>query len=215
VTGGRCLAGEAGLRIGEVKALRWQDVDLVAATITVRQQVRHGIIGSPKGGRRRTVPMTGLLLAALKALSVVRVGYVLRGDDDGRLSDDVATDTLNRIYRRSGVALRSGCWHLLRHSFGTHEALLGVNPWSLQAWMGHGRIDETMLYVHVASNHRRPLPPELVAASEGVADPDQRVLRQLAARADVQTAAEQATNRGHGVDIATRARRTKRVVAAS
>lgn len=34
-----CLAGEAGLRVGEIKALRWrEDVDLVARTITVNQQ---------------------------------------------------------------------------------------------------------------------------------------------------------------------------------
>src|SRR3569833_3046429 len=36
-------------------------------------------------------------------------------------------------------------WHVLRHSFGTHAAMLGVNPWQLQTWMGHKRIDETML----------------------------------------------------------------------
>jgi hypothetical protein len=45
-----------------------------------------------------------------------------------------------------------------RHTFGTHAALFGVNPWRLQSWMGHKRIDETMLYVHVAENHRRDLP---------------------------------------------------------
>jgi site-specific recombinase XerD len=33
-----------------------------------------------------------------------------------------------------------------------------VNPWRLQAWMGHKRIDETMIYVHVAETHRRDLP---------------------------------------------------------
>jgi integrase len=48
-----CLAGEAGLRVGEVKALRWrEDVDLVAGTITVNQQVRHGLTGTPKGAGR-------------------------------------------------------------------------------------------------------------------------------------------------------------------
>ncbi len=56
-------------------------------------------------------------------------------------------------------------WHSLRHSFGTHAALLGVNAWRLQAWMGHGRIDETMLYVVVAANRHRPMPPELRAVS--------------------------------------------------
>ena len=70
-----CLAGEAGLRVGEVKALRWrEDVDLVAGTITVNQQIRHGVLGTPKGRTRRVVPMTPTLHAALKALQVVRTG---------------------------------------------------------------------------------------------------------------------------------------------
>lgn len=57
-----CLAGEAGLRVGEVKALRLrEDVDLVAQTVTVNQQMRRGVVGTPKGRTRRTVPMTPTL----------------------------------------------------------------------------------------------------------------------------------------------------------
>jgi integrase len=52
-----CLAGESGLRVGEIKALRWrEDVDMVAKTITVNQQMRRGITGTPKGRTRRTRP---------------------------------------------------------------------------------------------------------------------------------------------------------------
>jgi hypothetical protein len=48
-----CLAGEAGLRVGEVKALRWrEDVDLVAKTITVNQQTCYGVTTTPKGRTR-------------------------------------------------------------------------------------------------------------------------------------------------------------------
>jgi len=31
--------------------------------------------------------------------------------------------------------------------------MFGVNPWKLMLWMGHKRIDETMLYVHFAEAH--------------------------------------------------------------
>jgi hypothetical protein len=62
--------------------------------------------------------------------------------------------------------------------------LLGVNPWRLQAWMGHGRIDETMLYVHVAASRMRPLPPELRAVS-CPDDPDQRIVHLLGLRSTV------------------------------
>jgi len=57
-----------------------------------------------------------------------------------------------------------------------------VNPWRLQAWLGHKRIDETMLYVHVAEAHPRDLPDVVCSASNGIADPDRRVLAMLGAR---------------------------------
>jgi integrase len=47
-----CLAGEAGLRVGEIKALRWrEDVDLVAETVTVNQQVREKVTTNRRVGR--------------------------------------------------------------------------------------------------------------------------------------------------------------------
>ena len=48
--------------------------------------------------------------------------------------------------------------------------------------MGHKRIDETMLYVHVAESHRRDLPEGIVAAGSAELDPDRRVLKMLGAR---------------------------------
>ena len=56
-----------------------------------------------------------------------------------------------------------------------------MNPWRLQAWLGHKRIDETMIYVHVAENHRRELPQAVIEASLGEPDPDRRVLKMLGA----------------------------------
>jgi hypothetical protein len=76
-------------------------------------------------------------------------------------------------------------WHTLRHAFGTHAALFGVNPWRLQSWMGHKRIDETMIYVHVAENHRRDLPVSIVAAGALDLDPDRRILKMLGARGNL------------------------------
>jgi len=48
--------------------------------------------------------------------------------------------------------------------------------------MGHKRIDETMIYVHVAENHRREIPEPILEAAQTEADPDRRILKMLAAR---------------------------------
>lgn len=50
-----------------------------------------------------------------------------------------------------------------------------MNLWRLQAWMGHKRIDETMLYVHMAENHR-DIRADIVSAAHGETEPDRRVL---------------------------------------
>ena len=175
------LAGECGLRVGEVKALRWEDVDLVGRTLTIQRQIRHGVEGTPKGGRRRVVPMTATLEQALRSLEVVSKGHVTRNLDGTPLRDVQATNAIRRICRKAGLPPRE--WHALRHSFGTHLALLGVNPFRLQAWMGHARMEETMLYVHLAQAHPRPLPERMAEAGANESDPEQRALRTLGARA--------------------------------
>jgi integrase len=177
-----CLAGEAGLRVGEVKALRWrEDVDIIAKTVTVNRQMRMGVVGTPKGRTRRTVPMTDTLFAALKDLSVVREGLIIR-DLPGHAitTENQIKNLLYRICRKAGLPEKG--WHSLRHTFGTHAALFGVNPWRLMAWLGHKAMTETFRYVHVAEVHRRDLPPEILAAGAGEPEPDRRVLKQLGAR---------------------------------
>jgi integrase len=176
-----CLAGEAGLRSGEVKALRWrEDVDLIAKTVTVNQQTCHGETTTPKGRTRRTIPMTSTLERALKRLDVVRDGLVVRSFDGSAKRDGQTCHAIERICRRAGLPVRY--WHTLRHTFGTHAALFGVNPWRLQSWLGHKRIDETMLYVHVAEHHRREIPEGIAAAGRNELDPDRRILKMLGAR---------------------------------
>src|SRR5262249_30654520 len=134
----------------------------------------------PKGRTRRTVPMTTTLYDALKRMSTVRVGFVVRNLDGSQKTDGETSHVIERICRRAGLPVRY--WHTLRHCFGTHAALLGVNPGRLQSWMGHKRIDETMLYVHVAENHARAIPEAILAAGRGESDPDRRIVAMLGAR---------------------------------
>lgn len=152
----------------------------MAKTITVNQQTRNKETTTPKGRTRRAVPMTSTLYDALKRMETIREGFVVRNLDGTAKTDGQADAAILRICRRAGLPAR--LWHTLRHSFGTHAALFGVNPWRLQAWMGHKRIDETMLYVHVAEAHGRELPECVREAALGEGDPDARVRKMLGAR---------------------------------
>jgi hypothetical protein len=144
--------------------------------------------------------MTPRLLAALKSLDVVRTGYVIRSRDGAPKTDGEVASALGRICVRAGLPERS--WHTLRHSFGTHAAQLGVNPWSLMTWLGHGRIDETMLYVHVARNHKRQLPVEVLSAAGAERDPDRRILLMLGARGNLWQPPSKASRRANKMPTA-------------
>src|SRR5262249_39340084 len=57
-----------GLRASELRGLRWTDVDLDKAELTVRQRAdRWGKIGSPKSDAgRRTIPLAPMVVSALR-----------------------------------------------------------------------------------------------------------------------------------------------------
>jgi integrase len=72
-------AAFTGLRLGELLALRWDDVDFEADTIRVQRNYTAGREGTPKSGRDRAVPMVEEVAQAL-----ARIGQRERfvGDPD-------------------------------------------------------------------------------------------------------------------------------------
>ena len=74
--------------------------------------------------------MTALLWDALKRLPVTREGLVIRNLAGQAKSDENQMKNLSyRVCRLAGLPERG--WHTLRHTFGTHAAFFGVNPWRL------------------------------------------------------------------------------------
>lgn len=177
------LAGEAGLRVGEVVALEWADLDLVANTITVVRQERQGVTGPPKGGKPRTVPMTARLASHLRGVPRIRVGRVVSRNGES-VAEGEARCALYRACRLAGLPER--LWHRLRHSFATHAALLGANPLRLQHWLGHSTLNMTLRYIHFAEAHAWPIADEVLTAGAELLHPDRRIIAQLGARAIIE-----------------------------
>ena len=147
----------------------------------MNRQTRRGITGTPKGRTRRTVSMTPTLRQALEQVADIRgTGFVVANVDGSPKTDGQTKAACYRLCREAELPERG--WHVSRHSFGTHAAMFGVNPWKLMQWMGHKRIDETMRYVHFAESHLRPLPPRLVEIGACQIDPDRRIVTMLGAR---------------------------------
>lgn len=176
------LAGESGLRIGEVIALEWADLDLVANAITIVRQERQGVVGPPKGGKPRTVPMTPRLATHLRGVPRIHVGRVVATAGEP-VHEGEAKHALYRICRAAGLPER--LWHRLRHTYATHAALLGVNPIRLQHWLGHSTLNMTLRYIRFAEDHTWPIADDVLTAGAELVRPDQRIVVQLGARAIV------------------------------
>lgn len=143
-------AAYAGLRLGELRALRWRDVDFEKRLIHVRRSYVERAEDAPKSGRVRSVPMIDQVATVLDGLSR-REWFVGENDlvfcnDVGDHFDDSALR--RRFYTaRSGAGLKRIRFHDLRHTFGT--LAVQVFPLSdVKAYMGHADIATTMIYVH-------------------------------------------------------------------
>lgn len=135
-----------------------------------------------------------------RRLDQLRTGLVLRDLDGSAKTDRQADCALWRICDRAGLPRRG--WHTLRHTFATHAAMFGVNPWRLMRWLGHKRLDVTMVYVNMAEAHARPIPPAILTAGAHQQDPDRRILAMLAARGNSVTTSQVTDEQTGGVSTA-------------
>jgi integrase len=147
------ISGDAGLRLGEVRALGWDDIDFVAGHLTVNYAFWRKIKGPPKGGRSRKIPMTERLKRELLSIRHLKGPLVFCNDDGSLLSADAFDGVIERLSKRAG--LRSIGWHGLRHTFCSHLAMRGATTKAIQELAGHQSLMTTQRYMHLAPSHLR------------------------------------------------------------
>ena len=150
-----------GLRIGEICALKWSDINVSDGTITVSRTIeriyiiegekKHTelVINTPKTKNScREIPMSKELLAMIKPLKKVvnEDFYVLTNDE---------RPTEPRTYRNyyNGLMVKLDIpklkYHGLRHSFATRCIEAGCDYKTVSVLLGHSNISTTLnLYVH-------------------------------------------------------------------
>ncbi|MBO0768068.1 MAG: site-specific integrase [Solirubrobacterales bacterium] len=162
-------AAFTGLRMGELLALRWRDVDFPGATIRVRSSFAGGQLTTPKSGKVRSVPMAPDVASALARLG---------GRDEFTSDDDLvfvspvgsylSGSALRTRYKAAlaRAGLRALRFHDLRHTFGT-RMIAKADIRRVQEWMGHADIQTTMKYLHYA-----PHPEDARLVAEAFALPE-------------------------------------------
>jgi site-specific recombinase XerD len=144
------VAYGAGLRAGEVVALKVTDIDSERMTLRVEQG---------KGRKDRYAMLSPVLLERLRAWwrlghsqgKMLPNGWLFPGMD---VTDPVTPRQLNRAIHDAAEAAhidKRVSMHTLRHCFATHLLEQKVDIRVIQVLLGHKRLETTALYTHVAT----------------------------------------------------------------
>lgn len=148
------VALRTGLRISELLALRWADVELTGTPrINVTRGVVDGFESAPKSGKGRPVPLSAQACSVLKAHRArnPKAKLVFGNPGDTRRTRHQATHAIHRLCDAAEVE-RAGI-HTTRHTFASHLAMRGVPPVQIRDLLGHASIQQTEVYARLQPGH--------------------------------------------------------------
>ena len=162
---GILLSLYTGLRIGELCALRWGDIDLEGGSLTVHATLQRLqtfdeakktriIITPPKSASSlRSIPLPDFLIEAIRPYRRSEGCFFLTGTPFF-----VEPRTMENRYKEAlrACGIRDANFHACRHSFATRCVELGFDVKSLSEILGHASVSITMnRYVHPSMDFKR------------------------------------------------------------
>ena len=159
------LALYTGMRLGELTALTWKDIDLRSGIIKVNKtkyktKNEEGkwvyVIDKPKTKNSiREIPVPNFLKEMLLELKNKKLSkYVISKSDGSELSDKTIVWRLSTILKKSKV--RKLNFHCLRHTFATRCLENKMDIKTLSEILGHSDISTTLnIYTHSLLNHKK------------------------------------------------------------
>jgi site-specific recombinase XerD len=144
------LIYSAGLRAGEASRLKIADIDSGRMMIHIRQS---------KFNKDRYVPLSPRILEGLRKYyyACQPMEYLFNGNSAGsplsiKGMQWALREAVKKCKLQKGISL-----HTLRHSYATHLLEEGMDIVSIKELLGHERIQNTMVYLHVARPNRTNL----------------------------------------------------------
>jgi site-specific recombinase XerD len=156
-----------GVRRAELCQLKVADVDSKRMVI----RVRNG-----KGGRDRDVLLSDKLLETLreywrwmKPKTYLFPGTVKNWRADVPITTKVVWTAVDEAGKRAGIEKRISP-HTLRHSFATHMLEAGADLRTIQVLLGHAKLADTAVYLHLSRRHLQAVASPIEAIT--VSSPD-------------------------------------------
>ncbi len=155
-----------GIRLGELCALKWEDINLVERKISVSKTMQRIRINTDKGRKTevrilepkssnsaRVIPLPDPIAGLLEQYHVPEA-YLLTGNK----YHFVEPRTMQNRFKRKVAAcgIQDANFHATRHTFATRCVELGFDVKSLSEILGHGSVTITMnRYVHPSMELKR------------------------------------------------------------
>jgi integrase len=142
------VALNTGMRLGELTALEWKDIDFRQGILRVDNKQDH----HTKNYQVRAIPMNETLADVLRKIPRrLDSSYVFQRKDGSKFHK-MRTGFENAVIRAKIPHVR---FHDLRHTFASHLVMGGVDIRTVQELLGHKDIRMTMRYSHLAPDHMR------------------------------------------------------------
>jgi integrase len=183
------LAGNAGLRRGELAGLKWEDINLDTGQLTVNRQhksIKYRVVVSEaksEAGQRRTVMLGGHTLTCLKRWKETQdaergawgeaylgEGYVFTRENGQPYHPDYLTATVGRLMRLAGII--DARLHNLRHFFAAVLISAGYDIEAVSKALGHSSVQITSRTYSALFNAAKA---KMAAASEALVWKDRAV----------------------------------------
>lgn len=158
---GVLLSLYTGIRIGELCALKWEDVCLSRSVLKIRKTMQriqeteidaihktNVVITEPKSKCSvREIPLPPFLVELAQAFSTSPQAFVLTGDSKRFIEPRTMQNRFKSYVKRSGIEPAN--FHALRHTFATRCVEVGFEIKSLSEILGHANVNITLnRYVH-------------------------------------------------------------------
>lgn len=156
-----------GLRLGELCALRWDDIDFEEGALTVRSTMKRiqipydpkkkteVVLTAPKSRKSaRTIPLHEDVLTLLEKRAGRSETFFLTGKADVYIEPRTMQNRFKATARAAGIAEAN--FHALRHTFATRCIENGVDAKALSEILGHASVKTTLdRYVHPSEEQKR------------------------------------------------------------
>ena len=151
----------SGLRIGELMALQWNDIDFATGILTVSKSCHDGthglIIDEPKTATsRRMIPLPKQLLPMMKALKKRSVSPFVVSASGNPVSVRSYQRSFELLLKKLKIPHKG--FHSLRHTFATRALECGMDVKTLSEILGHKNPTITLnRYAHSLMEHKKEM----------------------------------------------------------